>query len=55
MPFEYKHEAPASESFFSECTHSPALRACITDLFAYVVSIAKETEKRNTETGESGW
>ncbi len=47
MPFEYKHEVQASASCFSESTHSLALRACITDPFAYVISIPEETETRN--------
>ncbi len=55
MPFEFKHEAQASESFFFERTHSLALRARITDLFAYVVSITAETEKRNTKTRKRGF
>jgi hypothetical protein len=54
MPFEYKHEARASESFFFEFTHSLALRACITDLFAYIDSMPKETEKRDAKTRASG-
>ena len=54
MPFEYKLEAQARELVFSESTHSLALRACITDLFAYVLSIPKETETRNTKTCASG-
>ena len=55
MPYEYKHEALASESFYFECTHSLALRACITHLFTYVVSIPKEKETRNSNTCASGY
>jgi hypothetical protein len=42
IPCDYKHEEKASESVYFENTHSLALRACITDLFAYVISIPKE-------------
>jgi hypothetical protein len=45
MPFEYKHEAQASESVYFENTHSLALHACITDLFTYVVSIPEEKKR----------
>jgi hypothetical protein len=54
MTFEYEHEAGASESVFFESTHSLPLRACITVLFTYVVSIPKETEKRDTKTLKPG-
>ena len=40
--------------FFSECTHSLALRTCMTDLFAYVITIPKETEKRDAKRRKRG-
>ena len=53
-PFEYKHEAQASESVFPECTHSLALRACIKNIFTYVVSIPKERKRATSKRAIEG-
>ena len=54
MPFEYKHEAQANASINIESTHSLALRACITDLFTYIVSIPKEKATLDAKNRASG-